>query len=84
MWKARNVIVNRDWLVQKEIEDYLVCLAVLVFLEKWVFLDCQDMDHKEYEVSKALKEYLVHPDYLEKLVCSFLYYHVLPNVGKST
>lgn len=41
------VIINRDWLVQKETEDYLDCLAVLVFLERWGFLDCQDMDHKE-------------------------------------
>ena len=41
------VIFNRDWLVRKEIEDYLDCLAMLVFLERWGFLDCQDMDHKE-------------------------------------
>lgn len=51
VWKASNAwytrVIIRDWLDQKEIEDYLDCLVDLGFLEKWGFLDCQGMDHKE-------------------------------------
>lgn len=46
-WCTDVYIINRDCLVQKEIEDYLDCLVILVSLERWGFLDHQDMDHKE-------------------------------------
>lgn len=51
VWRASNTwytcVIIRGWLDQKEIEDYLDCLVDLGFLEKWGFLDCQVMDHKE-------------------------------------
>lgn len=51
VWKANNswytCLIIRDWLDQKEIEDYLDYLVDLGFLEKWGFLDWQVMDHKE-------------------------------------
>lgn len=51
VWKASNAwytcVIIRGCLDQKEIEDYLDCLVDLDFLEKWGFLDCQAMDHKE-------------------------------------
>lgn len=65
-------------MVRKGTEGHQECLVTQVFLEKWGSPDHQDMDHKELEVPKALREYLVCLDCLEQLVCNFISHHYLP------